>query len=95
MDLVKELRHVFIMGRHDTLGERVLISFMVAQGLLSLIPKLLDQILALSILVVFKGRAHRVVNLLVELSLLQLVGEVVDVVNHQVRAKFWYDLEGC
>lgn len=84
-DLVTEARYIYIVDSWDTLEESVFILFMVAHGLLNLVHKLLDQVLTFSNLMVFKGKVNRldrVLYLLVEQSLHQLVGEVVDVVDH-------------
>ena len=91
VDLVRGARHVFFVDSWDTLGESVFVLFMVAQGLLSLVHELLDQVLALNSLVVFEGKVHRLamtVHLLVEHNMHQLMVKVVDLIDHQVRAKF-------
>ena len=73
------------MDRQDTLGESVLISFMVVRVHLSLIIKLLGQVFVLSSLVVFEVRVLRLirgVHLQVELNLLWVEERVVVVVDH-------------
>lgn len=84
----------FIVDSWDTLGESVRILFMVAWGLLGLVHELLDQVLALNSLVVFEGRVHklvRVVHHLMELSLHQLVGKVVEWSTIKSGQDFCYD----
>ena len=81
--LIRRVIHVFTMGRQDTLGENVVISFMVARVHLSLILELLGQVFALNSLMVFEGRVlRRGMYLRVELSLLRVEEEVVIVVDH-------------
>ena len=89
--LVRGVVYVIIVVRQYTLGKSVHIFFMVARVLLSMILDLLGSVFTLSILVAFGDRVHKLirgVHLLVELSLFQLLREVVDVVNHRVRAEF-------
>ena len=65
---------------------------MVAQGLLSLVHELLDQVLALNSPVVFEGKVHRLdmaVHLLVEHNMHHLMVKVVDLIDHQVRVEFF------
>ena len=90
VDLVRGMRCASTVSSQNTLGESVLILFIVVQGLLSLVHDLLDQVFTLSSLVV-EGRVNRVdrvVHLLVEHRRHQSTKEGVSMVNYRVRIEF-------
>ena len=90
--LARGVMYAFIMDSQDTLGRSVPIFIMVARALLSMILELLGPVFALSNLVAFGDRVHRLirgVHLRVELGLPRVVEGVVAVVDHRLRGEYF------
>ena len=89
--LARGVVYVIIVDSQDTLGRSVPIFIMAARVLLSMIPELLGPVFALSTLVAFGDRVHRLirgVHLRVELGLPRVVEGVVAVVDHRLRGEY-------
>ena len=89
--LARGVVYVIIVDSQDTLGRSVPIFFMVVRVRLSMILELLGPVFALSNLVAFGDRVHRLirgVHLRVELGLLREVEGVVTVVDHRLRGEY-------
>ena len=81
----------FIVDSQDILGGSVLIFVMVVRVLLSMTLEFRGPVFALSTLVVFGDRVHKLirgVHLRVELGLFRVVEGVVVVVDHRLRGEY-------